>query len=61
MSQRIFSITTGTVSSLLGQMSGGFALIIGNAEYMNPKLAKLTAPGKDPKAFALPIPSEQDP
>lgn len=33
-------------------MSGKFALIIANSDYTDPKLAKLTAPGKDAEAFA---------
>ncbi len=33
-------------------MSGRYALIIGNTEYTDPGLAKLSAPGKDAKAFA---------
>ena len=33
-------------------MSGKFALIIGNSEYMDPALAKLTAPGRDAEDFA---------
>jgi len=33
-------------------MSGKFALIIGNAEYTDPGLAQLTAPGKDAEDFA---------
>jgi hypothetical protein len=28
-------------------MSGKFALVIGNTEYIDPGLAQLTAPGKD--------------
>ncbi|MCI0615357.1 caspase family protein, partial [bacterium] len=33
-------------------MSGKFALIIGNTEYIDPGLAQLTAPGKDAEDFA---------
>jgi uncharacterized caspase-like protein len=33
-------------------VSGKFALIIGNSEYTDPSLARLTAPGKDVEAFA---------
>jgi hypothetical protein len=33
-------------------MSGKFALIIANTEYIDPKLAELTAPGKDAEEFA---------
>src|SRR5215211_1003431 len=33
-------------------MSGKFALIIGNTEYIDPGLAQLTAPGKDTEDFA---------
>ena len=33
-------------------MSGKYALIIGNTEYTDPGLAKLTAPGKDAEDFA---------
>jgi len=33
-------------------MSGKYALIIGNTEYIDPGLAQLTAPGKDSDAFA---------
>ena len=33
-------------------MSGKFALIIANTEYSDPKLAELTAPGKDAEEFA---------
>lgn len=33
-------------------MSGKFALIIGNTEYIDPGLAQLTAPGKDAQEFA---------
>ena len=33
-------------------MSGKYALIIGNAEYTDPGLAQLTAPGKDAEDFA---------
>src|SRR5215207_7079253 len=33
-------------------MSGRFALIIGNTEYMDSGLARLTAPGKDAEGFA---------
>ena len=33
-------------------MSGKYALIIGNTEYIDPGLAKLTAPGKDAEDFA---------
>ena len=33
-------------------MSGKFALIIANTEYTDPKLAELTAPGKDAEDFA---------
>src|SRR5215813_9831563 len=33
-------------------MSGKFALIIGNTEYIDPRLAQLTAPGKDAEDFA---------
>ena len=32
-------------------MSGKFALIIGNSEYMDPALAKLAAPGRDAEDF----------
>jgi hypothetical protein len=34
-------------------MSGKYALIIGNTEYIDPGLAQLTAPGKDAEDFAL--------
>jgi uncharacterized caspase-like protein len=34
-------------------MSGKFALIIGNTEYIDPALAQLAAPGKDAEDFAL--------
>ena len=33
-------------------MSGKFALIIGNTEYIDPGLAQLSAPGKDAEDFA---------
>jgi uncharacterized caspase-like protein len=33
-------------------MSGKFALVIGNTEYIDPRLAQLTAPGKDAEDFA---------
>ena len=33
-------------------MSGKYALIIGNTEYIDPGLAQLTAPGKDAEDFA---------
>ncbi len=33
-------------------MSGKYALIIGNTEYVDPGLAQLTAPGKDAEDFA---------
>src|SRR5215211_9494623 len=33
-------------------MSGKFALIIGNTEYIDPGLAQLTAPGRDAEDFA---------
>jgi hypothetical protein len=33
-------------------MSGKYALIIGNTEYTDPRLAQLTAPGKDAEDFA---------
>lgn len=33
-------------------MSGKFALIIGNTEYIDPGLAQLSAPGKDTEDFA---------
>ncbi|MCI0610438.1 MAG: caspase family protein [Anaerolineae bacterium] len=32
-------------------MSGKFALIIGNTEYIDPSLAQLTAPGKDAEDY----------
>src|SRR6185436_9553228 len=34
------------------EMSGKYALIIGNTEYIDPGLAQLTAPGKDTEDFA---------
>jgi hypothetical protein len=37
---------------LKGNMSGKFALIIGNTEYIDPGLAQLTAPGKNTRMFA---------
>jgi hypothetical protein len=33
-------------------MSGKYALIIGNTEYIDPGLAQLNAPGKDAENFA---------
>ncbi len=33
-------------------MSGKYALIIANTEYIDPGLAQLTAPGKDAEDFA---------
>jgi len=35
-----------------GKMSGKYALIIGNTDYTDPGLAKLSAPGKDAEDFA---------
>ena len=39
-------------------MSGKFALIIGNTEYVDPGLAQLTAPGKDAEDFARVLQSQ---
>ena len=40
-------------------MSGRYALVIGNTEYLDPGLAKLSAPGKDAKAFARVLQSKE--
>lgn len=39
-------------------MSGKFALIVGNTEYIDPGLAQLTAPGKDAEDFAYVLKDE---